>query len=123
MSERKGDFYILFYILLNFFLISLNIFWTLGSVSWSNAAFSVRVFVRRGGPPPEGILVTPADTGCSLNIVFLFRRFKNIPDSGLSLFSLLASVCTHNRQVESLCCSKTGRVQKNHKTLRKKHNI
>ena len=39
-------------------------------------------------------------TGCSLNIAF-FRFFKNIPDSGLSLFSLGVSVCTHTRQVEN----------------------
>ena len=35
------------------------------------------------------------------------------------------SVCvhTHTRQVENQRCSRTGRVQKNHKILRKKHNI
>ena len=46
-----------------------------------------------------------------------FRFFKNIPDSGLSLFSL--SVCTHTWQIENQRCSKAGRVQKNHKILRK----
>ena len=52
-------------------------------------------------------------TGCSLNIVF-FRIFKNISNSGLSLFSLGVSVCTHTRQVENQRCNRTGRVQKNH---------
>ena len=59
------------------------------------------------------------NTGCSLIVVFYFRRFKNIPDSGLSLFSLSVSVCTHTMQVELKRCSRTGRVQKNHKILRK----
>ena len=36
-----------------------------------------------------------------------------------SLFSLGASVCTHTRQVEHQRCSRTGRVQKYHKILRK----
>ena len=48
-------------------------------------------------------------TGCSLNIVFFSEDFKNIPNSDLSLFSLLVSVCTHTRQR----CSITDRVQKN----------
>ena len=41
----------------------------------------------------------------------------------LSIFSLVVSVCTHTRQVENQRCSRTGRVQTNHKILRKKHNI
>ena len=50
-----------------------------------------------------------------------FRFLKNIPDYGLSLFSLGVSVCTHTRQVEhQQRCSRTGRVQENHKILRKK---
>ena len=49
--------------------------------------------------------------------------FKNIPDSGLSLFSLGVSVCTHTRQAEHQCCSRSGRVQKNPNILMKKHNI
>ena len=49
--------------------------------------------------------------------------FKNIPGSGLSLFSLGVSVCTHTRQVEDQRYSRTGRVQKDHNILRKKHNI
>ena len=63
-----------------------------------------------------------ACTGCSLNIVFFSKILKY---SGLcfSLFSLAVSVCTHTRQVEHQCCSRTGRVQKNHQILRKKHNI
>ena len=52
-----------------------------------------------------------------------FVRLENIPDSGLSLFSLCVSVCTPTRQVKHQRCSRTGRVQKNHKVLRKKHNI
>ena len=39
------------------------------------------------------------------------------------MFSLGVSVCTHTRQVEHQRCSRTGRVQKNHKIFRKKHNI
>ena len=35
------------------------------------------------------------------------------------MFSIGVSVCTHTRQVEHQRCSRTGRVQKNHKTLRK----
>ena len=58
-------------------------------------------------------------TGCSLNIVF-FRRFYYI---FRTLLSLVVSVCTHARQVEHQRCSRTGRVQKIHKILRKKHNI
>ena len=50
---------------------------------------------------------------------FSFLRFSNIPDSGLSLLSLGVSVCTHTRQVEHQRCSRTGRVQKNVKILRK----
>ena len=64
----------------------------------------------------------------SIYMVFIkycvfFRRFWNIPDSGLYLFFLGVSVCTHTRQLENQCWSRTGRGQKNHKTLRKKHNI
>ena len=40
-----------------------------------------------------------------------------------TLFSLGVSVCTLTRQVEHQRCNRTGRVQKNHKILRKKHNI
>ena len=46
-----------------------------------------------------------------LNIVF-FRRFQYIFRTP---FSLDISVCTHARQVEHQRCSRTGRVQKNHK--------
>ena len=53
-------------------------------------------------------------------ILCFFRRFYNIPDSCLSLFALGVSVCTHTRQVEHQTCSRTGRVKKNHKNLRKK---
>ena len=38
-----------------------------------------------------------------------FEDFKIIPDSGLPLFTLGVSVCTHNRQVENKRCSRTGR--------------
>ena len=48
-----------------------------------------------------------------------FQRFYNIPDSGLSLFSLGVSECTHTRQVEHQRWSRTGRVQKIHNILRK----
>ena len=58
-----------------------------------------------------------------LIIYCVFQIFKNIPDPGFSLFFLGVSVCTHTRQVENQRCSRTGRVQKNLKTLRKKHNI
>ena len=40
-----------------------------------------------------------------------------------TLFSLGASLCTQSRQVKNQRCCRTGRVQKNHKILRKKHNI
>ena len=56
-------------------------------------------------------------TGCSFNIVFFFRFFKNIPDSGLSLFSLGVSVHTHTRKVENQRCRRTGRVQKKNTIL------
>ena len=39
-----------------------------------------------------------------------FRFFKDIPDSGLSLFSLGVSVCTHTWQVENQRFNRTGRV-------------
>ena len=57
-------------------------------------------------------------TECSLNIVLFSVFFKTFR----TLFSLGVSVCTHTRQVENQRCSRTGRVQKNHKILRKKHN-
>ena len=71
--------------------------------------------------------VTDAEASpLTYNTVFIkycfFRRFYNIPDSCLSLFSLGLSVCTHTRQVEHHGCSRTGNVQKNHKILREKHN-
>ena len=52
-----------------------------------------------------------------------FRRFENIPDSGLSLFSFGVSVGTHTRKVEHQRSSRTGRVRKNHNILRKKNTI
>ena len=45
--------------------------------------------------------------------------FKYIPDSVLSRFPLGVSVCTHIRQVEHQRCTRTGRVQKNHKIKEK----
>ena len=67
-------------------------------------------------------LVNSSATGCSLSIGFS-PRFKNIPDSGFLCFPLCVRVCTHTRQVENQRCSTTGRVQKNHRILRKKHNF
>ena len=58
-------------------------------------------------------------TGCSLNIVFFSKILKYIPDSVLSRFPLGVSVCTHIRQVEHQRCTRTGRVQKNHKIKEK----
>ena len=57
-------------------------------------------------------------TGCSLNFVFFPKILEY---SGLCsfLFFLGVSVCTHTRQVEHQRCSRIGRVQKNHKMLRK----
>ena len=49
-----------------------------------------------------------------------FEVSKFIPDTGLSSFSVGVSVCTHTRQVEHQGCSRTGRVQKIQKNLRKK---
>ena len=46
--------------------------------------------------------------------------FKNIPDSGLSLFSLVVRVCRHNRQVETAELAKFRKIKKN---SMKKHNI
>ena len=43
----------------------------------------------------------------------------NILDSWLPPFSLGVSVCIQTRQVEHQRCRRTGRVQKNHKILRK----
>ena len=62
----------------------------------------------------------PKSDSCSCSvgyrvfIIYIFFKFKKNPDSGLSLFSLGVSVCTHTRQGEHQRCSKTGRVQKNH---------
>ena len=53
-------------------------------------------------------------TGCSLNIAFFLKILKY---SGL--FSLCVSVCTPARKVEYQRWSRIGRVQKNHKVLRK----
>ena len=52
-----------------------------------------------------------------------FRIYTNIPDSGLSLFSLIVSLCTQTSQVENQRWCRTDRVQKNHNIWRKKHNI
>ena len=52
--------------------------------------------------------------GCSLNIVFFLNILK---------YSHGVSVCTHTRQVEHQHDNRTGRVRKNNKILRKKHNI
>ena len=54
-------------------------------------------------------------TGCSSNIVFFSEDFKIFR----TLFSLGISVCTHTRQVENQRWSRTERVKKNHKMLRK----
>ena len=72
---------------------------------------------------------------CSNRLLF-YRVFiyycvfsKILKDSGLLPFSVFPRcqwvylVYTHTRQVEHQRCSRTGRVQKNHKILRKKHNI
>ena len=61
-------------------------------------------------------------TGCSLNIVFFSKNLKYIPDSDLYPFPALCTQTT-KRQVEHQRCSRTGRVQKDHNILRKKHNI
>ena len=55
-------------------------------------------------------------------IKYCFWKILNIPNACLSLFSLGVGVCTHSRQVENQRCSRTGRVEKNHKIFRKKHN-
>ena len=55
--------------------------------------------------------------------VFFFKDSKFILDSGLSLFSLGVSVCTHTRQIEHQRCSRTGRVQKKSQNFKEKHNI
>ena len=47
------------------------------------------------------------------------KILKYIPDSGLSRFPLIVSVCTHTRQVDHQRCSRTCRVQKNHNIFRK----
>ena len=52
--------------------------------------------------------------------MFFPEDFKIFPNSGLSMFSLGVSVCTHTRQVEHQQCSRNGRVQNYHKILRKK---
>ena len=52
-----------------------------------------------------------------------FEDFQYISDYVLSLFSLGVSMCTNTRQVVHQQCSRTGRVQKNYKILKKKHNI
>ena len=61
--------------------------------------------------------VKSRSTGCYVIMCF-FDDSKYILDSGLSLFSLSVSVCTHTRQVEHQRSSRTGRVQKNHRILR-----
>ena len=71
------------------------------------------------GCPSSGSLVK----GCSLNIVFFFKRQQNISNSGLSVYFLGVRVCTHIRQVEHQRCSRTGRFQKIHKILSKNVTI
>ena len=58
-------------------------------------------------------------TGCSLNIVFLSKDFRIFRTLAFLCFPLVSVLCTHTRQVEHQRCSRTGRVQKNHKILRK----
>ena len=48
-----------------------------------------------------------------------FQIFYNIPESGLSLFSLGVSVCTHTRQVEHQRCRSSEKSQ----NFKEKHNI
>ena len=45
--------------------------------------------------------------------------FSELLEIFRTLFSLAVSVCAHTRQVINQHCSRTGRVQKNHKILRK----
>ena len=52
------------------------------------------------------------------NCVF-YEDFKIFRTLAFSLFFLGVSVCTHARQVEHQRCSRTGRVQKIKKILRK----
>ena len=49
-----------------------------------------------------------------------FRRFWNIPDSGLSLFSLGVSVCTHTRQVESQALQQNWQSSENSPNFKEK---
>ena len=58
-----------------------------------------------------------ATTGCSINIVSFPKILKY---SGLWPFSVFPR---HIRQVEHQCCSRTGRIQKNHNILKKKNTI
>ena len=67
----------------------------------------------------EFIQVQINSTGCSLNILFFFPKILKYSGLWPSLFSLGVSVCTHTRQVEHQRCSRTGRVQKIQKILRK----
>ena len=56
---------------------------------------------------------------CRYKVFIKYCGFFNIPDSGLSLFSLGVSVCTHTRKVEHQRCNRNGIVQKNHEISRK----
>jgi len=76
------------------------------------------VFSAHCSQSSSHIISLLSSTGCSLICVYS-KKYFNIPDSGLSLFSLGVSVCTHTRQLEHQRCSRNGRVQKNHNILRK----
>ena len=84
----------------------------------------VSVVVRRAAGPLEGrsVMASWRYTGCSLNILFFSKYFIIFRNLVFLCFPSV-SVCVHSRQVEHQRCSRTGRVQKNHKFLRKKHNI
>ena len=62
----------------------------------------------------------PSCTGCSLNIVFFPKILEYSRLCPFSVFPWCQCVYTHTRQVQHQRGSRTDRVQKNHKILRKK---
>ena len=77
---------------------------------------------RRRSPNTKCPIFRSPSTGCSLIIVFFPIFFKYSGLWPFSVFPRCQCVYTHQAGRKS-GCSRTGRVRKNHKILRKKHNI
>ena len=72
-----------------------------------------------------GLSLLPTMYRVFIKYCVFFEDFQIFRSLAFLCFPLVSRqfVYTHTRQVEHQRCSRTGRVQKSHKILRKKHNI